>query len=253
LLGITVLLAAAPAQDKNPFHGAKDAIEAGRGMFRIYCSPCHGIAAQGGRGPDLTLGVYSVGNDDQALFRVINSGAAGTEMPGYGDRFDAEGIWRLVAFIRSAAGRPAPPLKGDRAKGEKLFWSKGGCGTCHRIGQRGGRMGPELASIGRIRSLGYLKESLLEPNASLTQGYNTVSVVTRDGRKIIGVQRGYDAFSAQLVDPQESYYSFFRDEVQSMERQFKSLMPAYGKTLSERELDDMLSFLTSLRGEGAFQ
>jgi putative heme-binding domain-containing protein len=250
LVGITILLSAAVGQDRNPLHGNKDAIEAGRGMFRIYCSPCHGIEAQGGRGPDLTLGLYSTGNDDQALFRVIAAGAAGTEMPGYSDRFDADGIWRLVAFIRSKAGRPAPQLSGDRGNGEKLFWGRGGCGACHRIGQRGNRMGPELGSVGRTRSLEYLKESLLEPNASLTPGYNTVVVVTRDGRKISGVQRGYDAFSAQLMDVHENYHSFFREEVQSMDREFKSMMPAYGKLLSERELNDVLLFLTSLRGEG---
>ena len=52
-------------------------------MFRIYCSPCHGIGAQGGRGPDLTLGTYSAGNSDADLFKVISDGAPGTEMAAY--------------------------------------------------------------------------------------------------------------------------------------------------------------------------
>ncbi|MBL8293455.1 MAG: c-type cytochrome, partial [Bryobacterales bacterium] len=163
LLGALVVV----AQDKNPLHGKKDAIEAGQGQFRIYCGPCHGIKAEGGRGPDLTLGTYSAGNSDDDLFRVISDGVTGTEMPGYSATFDTEGVWRLVAYIRSVAGKPAPALNGNRANGEKLFWGKGGCGGCHRVGARGGRMGPELSLVGRQRSVAYLRESVVAPDVSL--------------------------------------------------------------------------------------
>lgn len=253
LLTGLLLLTAGSAQDKNPLHGNKDAIEAGKGMFRIYCAPCHGIAAQGGRGPDLTLGSYTAGNEDASLYRVIANGVAGTEMPGYSDRFDSDGIWRVVSYIRSVAGRPAPPLTGNRAAGEKLFWGKGACGACHRLGMRGSRIAPDLTLVGRTRSVEYLKEALVAPNASITPGYNTITIVTKEGKKIAGVQRNYDAFSAQVMDAQENYHSFFRDEVRSMERSLESMMPSYAATLSPRELDDMLAFLASLRGKGDTQ
>ncbi len=250
LIAFIVLAGSLQAQNKNPFHGNKDAIEAGRGMFRIYCSPCHGIGAEGGRGPDLTLGDYSVGNGDAAVFQVISGGAKGTEMPGFSERFDSDGVWRIVAYLRSVSGKPAPPLTGNRANGEKLYWGKGSCATCHRIHGRGSRMGPDLTLVGRQRSLAYLRESLVDPDASLTPGYNRVTIVTKAGTRITGVQKGYDAFSAQVMDAQENYHSYFREEVRSMERDFKSMMPAYGKSLTAGELDDLLAYLTSLRGTG---
>jgi putative heme-binding domain-containing protein len=235
---------------ENPLHGNKDAIEAGRGMFRIYCSPCHGIGAQGGRGPDLTLGTYSGGNSDASLFKVISEGVQGTEMPAYSERFDVSGIWRLVAYVRSVGGAPTTPLEGDRASGEKLYWGKGGCGACHRIGNRGSRIGPDLTNAGRQRSLAYLRESVVEPNAHLTPGYYTVAVVTRDGQRIQGVQKNYDSFSAQLMDAGEKFHSFWREEVSSMERRFSSLMPSdYGKRFTAEELNDLLAFLAGLRPE----
>lgn len=239
----------AQSERKNPFAGDKDAIEAGRGMFRIYCSPCHGIKAQGGRGPDLTLGVYSAGNRDQDLFRVIAEGVPGTEMPGSIDRFGEEGVWRLIAYIRSVAVNEPPPVRGDPAQGEKLFWGKGACGGCHRVGARGNRSGPDLTLVGRQRSLVYIRESILDPNASLTPGYNTITVVLKDGRKLTGVQRGYDGFSAQFMDTSENFHSYFRDEVQSMTREFRSLMPDnYGKLFGETEIDHLVAYLHSLRG-----
>ena len=51
---VAVFLGSAFAQAANPLASDPKAAEIGRGMFRIYCAPCHGIRAQGGRGPDLT-------------------------------------------------------------------------------------------------------------------------------------------------------------------------------------------------------
>ena len=63
----------------NPFAGDPKAVEAGRGAFRVVCSPCHGILGKGGRGPDLTIGVYMAGDSDGDLFRVIADGVPGSE------------------------------------------------------------------------------------------------------------------------------------------------------------------------------
>ncbi|MBI3470289.1 MAG: c-type cytochrome [Candidatus Solibacter usitatus] len=240
----------APAQE-NPFKNDPQAAEAGRGIFRIYCSPCHGIKAEGGRGPDLTRGVYNAGDKDADLHRMIREGGAGTEMPSYSVSLGEENIWRVVAYIRSVARRDVEPVRGDRAAGEKLFWGKGACGQCHRVGTRGGRMGPDLSLAGRIRSLKYLREAVVDVNADITPGYPTISVVTRDGKKLTGVQRGFDNFSAQFMDVQESFYSFLKGDVATMTREFKSLMPdTYGKLFTPAELDDVVAYLHSLGRQG---
>ena len=85
----------------------------------------------------------------------------------------------------------------------------------------------------------------MDPNADLTPGYNTITVVTKDGRTITGAQRGYSDFAAQLVDLNGAYYSFEKAEVKSIDRKFQSLMPSY-KHLSEQELDDLVAYLSGL-------
>lgn len=238
-----------PAAAQNPFAGNAKETDVGRGLFRIMCAPCHGIQAQGGRGPDLTLGAFRSGSTDRDLFRVIANGSPGTEMPEYGERIGDDNVWRLVAYIRSAAQKGSPtPVTGDREKGAQLFWGKAACGTCHRVGSRGGRSGPDLTRVGRSRSLAFLRRSLTDPNADITPGYYRITVVTRDGKKITGVQRGYDNFSAQLMDAKENLLSFNRDEVKSIEREFVSTMPAYDKSLSAAEMNDVLAYLMSLLG-----
>lgn len=229
--------------------GKPEAIEAGREIFRIYCTPCHGIRGEGGRGPDLTRGTFSAGDKDTDLHRVISDGVTGTEMQSYSLVFGDQGVWRLVAYIRSIARAETAAPKGDSQAGERLFWEKGGCGKCHVVGTRGGHLGPDLTRVGRQRSLAYLRESVTEPSNDLTPGYFTITVVTPDGRQITGVQRGYDNFSVQLMDMSEKFYSFQRAEVRSVKREYRSLMPdGYGRLFHAGEMDDLLAYLVSLRG-----
>lgn len=249
LMIVLVLNMLCRAQSTNPFASDPQAAETGRWNFRIICSPCHGIHAEGGRGPDLTLGTYSAGDMDADLFRVIARGVAGSEMAGYSGRVEDEGIWRLVSYIRSVAKHDTPAPSGNAYAGEKIFWSKGNCGACHRVAARGASIGPDLSRVGRQRSFAYLRASILTPDADITSGYNTVTVITRDGRTIQGIEKSYDTFSAQLMDLSGKYYSFLREDVTSLAREPKSLMPSYAKQLSENEINDLLAYLISLRGQ----
>lgn len=244
----------ASAQGQNPFTGDAKEIEVGRATFRIYCSPCHGIRAQGGRGPDLTTGVYAHGNSDQDLYDVIANGIPGTEMPASTPpRMTSDAIWRVVAYMRSLAKREQAALTGDAKAGEEVFWTKGQCGSCHRVGVRGGRFGPDVSVVGRARSLPYLREAVVAPDAAITPGHATITVVTAAGERITGVERIFDNFSVVLMDSQENLHSFLRSEVQSVKKEQRSLMPAYGEILSAKELEDLISYLAGLGREEASQ
>ncbi|MBS1827039.1 MAG: c-type cytochrome [Acidobacteria bacterium] len=243
-----LILAPILLQAQNPFAGNASEADAGRGLFRIMCRPCHGISAQGGRGPDLTLGVYNNGNSDNDLFRVIYHGVQGTEMPSYGARIGDENVWRMVTYIRSLTTRKEPPPPGDRAAGEAFFWSKGGCGNCHIVGQRGSAFGPELTRIGRKRSLEHLRQSLTDPNADLTPTYYKITVTPRTGPNITGTQRNIDNFTAELMTTDGRIHFFERDAVSSIQRDYVSLMPAY-KSLPTQDMNNILLYLLSLRGE----
>jgi len=235
---------------KNPFAGDAPAIELGRVQFRMSCAGCHGLRATGGRsGPDLTRSTVAAAGTDSELYSVISDGIPGTEMPAFSGRLQDEERWRLVSYLRSLSRDDTGSIPGDPAAGEKLFWEKGGCGQCHRVGTRGSALGPNLSRAGRQRSLAYLRESVISPDADVTSGYATVTVATRDGKKITGVERGFDNFSAQLMDLSGRYYSFQRDNVFSVQREYRSLMPSnYGRLFSAQELDDLLAFLAGLGG-----
>ena len=50
------------------------------------------------------------------------------------------------------------------------------------------------------------------------------------------------------MDTKETYYSFWKSDVKSMKREFRSLMPSYGKAFTPSELEDLVAYLYSLRG-----
>ena len=251
-LFVVVTSAACFAQQaENPLAGDPKAVAGGGAAFRPYCTPCHGVRGEGGRGPDLTRGVYSVGDKDSDLYQVIAKGIPGTEMAGFAGDFREEDIWRVIAFIRSLARHDAPGIRGDRTAGEKLFWDKGGCGSCHVVNGRGTTLGPQLSRIGRERSLAYLRESVLTPDSDVRRDYATITAVKRDGTKIVGLG-DLDNFSVQITDAAGNYYSFKRADLASASREFRSLMPAnYGRLFTPGELDDLLAYLVSLRGTEA--
>jgi putative heme-binding domain-containing protein len=235
----------------NPLAGDAQAIELGRVMFRMNCGGCHGLRATGGRsGPDLTRGTFAAGNTDADLYRVVSNGVPGSEMPAFASWMEPDERWRVISYVRSLTPHDTVPIPGNAAAGEQLFWGKGGCGRCHRVGARGTSIGPNLTRAGRQRSLAYLRESVVSPDADISSGHATIAVVTRDGKTITGVEKGFDNFSTQLMDLSGRFYSFQKDEVTSVERQYRSLMPPnYGRLFSDPELQDLLAFLAGLRGD----
>ncbi len=258
---LTCLLALAPAPAPaqptepartNPLQGNPTALRQGQNIYRGRCAVCHGIDAKGYRGSDLTTGDWVHGGSDAQIFQTIRVGVAGTEMPGNVSMSEEE-IWMVLGYLRtlSVPGGPAPE-PGDATSGEQLFWAKerGNCGQCHMVGPRGGRIGPNLSRIGAARSAAAIEREIRRPAEVIPVGFETVTVVTRDGKRIRGTRKNEDTFSVQLMTAGEDILSFSKREVEVQAEPERSLMPAYGpERLSDTELADVVRYLRSLRGE----
>lgn len=232
----------------------------GETLFRQHCAPCHGLHGEGGRGANLVVRRLPRAPDDATLGSLISQGIPGTEMP-VTRMTDAERS-ELIAYVRSLAQAPSAQVAGDRTHGEQLFWGKGNCGGCHTIGPRGGRVGPDLSSIGERRGPANLRQSLLDPEAEtpdnfaqyrkviyMPDNYLRVRVTTRDGQQISGARVDEDTFTIQIRDDASRIYSFRKDALQELHEDWgKSPMPSYRGIFSESELTDVIAYLSSLTG-----
>ena len=250
-LAIAVWTASAGAQTselKNPVEGQPKAIERGDYVYKKRCSSCHGFDARGYRAPDLTAGPYSRGTSDAQLFQVITRGIPRTEMPAAA--MDEDDAWALIAYMRTLIVPSAQlDVRGNADAGERIYWGKGNCGSCHMVNGKGGRLGPDLSRIGSARSPMALEREIRKPVEYISPGYEPVTVVTHDGRRIKGLRKNEDSYSIQMMDTNERLLTFLKTEVREVIDEQGSLMPDYGpEKLTGSELDDMLAYLRTLRG-----
>src|SRR5207237_5585972 len=93
----------------------------------------------------------------------------------------------LAVFVRSMnANAFDAQAEGDTAAGERFFFGKGQCASCHTAMGRGKSVGPDLTNIGRQVTLADLTRKLRTPNAEVSDRYATVTVRLRDGSTIRG-------------------------------------------------------------------
>ena len=259
LWGIT-----ATADDRNPLAGDPEAAKAGEYEFRINCALCHGLGAKGGgRGPDLTRAVKKHTHNDAEMFQVISDGIPGTAMPANGTNGQGVGmtereIWQIITYIRSQEVKaPAKPL-GDAVHGKELFYGDANCSLCHMVNGKGGRMGPELSGVGGSRTREAIIDSVRNPSRRLAWGltestkefpqeYESVTVVTADGKQIKGVTLNEDSFSVQIMDSGEKIHLLEKDKLKSFQKSRESAMLKYdADILSDKDLEDIVAFLVSV-------
>ena len=233
---------------KNPLEGNAEAITAGMGAYRVRCADCHGMDARGIRGPDITQ-VWAKGRTDAALFSTIHNGVPGTEMPAFpAPRTSDMDVWRILAYLKTmAAPAPEGPPRGNAGAGESVFAAN--CMGCHRVGERGGNLGPDLSRIGIARARAAMARQIRGTVADFRTGFEPVTLTTPNGQEIRGVKKNEDLFSVQVMDNRERIQGYLREDMRSVTNEKKSAMPTFGSDkLSDEQLDDVLTYLETLQG-----
>jgi putative membrane-bound dehydrogenase-like protein len=139
---------------------------------------------------------------------------------------------------------------GDADRGRQVFRSgKGSCVACHRIGELGGDVGPDLSGIGRSRSAQDLLGAIVYPTeGGLARGYESYSISTRDGTTYLGTvarETPETVYVTQVTGPP---IGVPRHQIEKMEPSASSLMPSgLDRLLSSQELGDLVAYLASLR------
>ncbi len=143
---------------------------------------------------------------------------------------------------------------GDPSRGEAIYRrTELACVTCHAIGTGGGRVGPNLMSLGASSPVDYIVESLLEPSAKIKEGYNATVVATSDGRILNGLLVREGARELVLLDANNREVVVPSDEIDERVISPTSLMPAnLTATLRRDEFLDLTAFLAALGTDGPY-
>jgi putative heme-binding domain-containing protein len=254
LFYLTILSLPALAWAQSPLDEltAADLAE-GEKIFKVHCARCHGIAGQGGEGSNLVRSKLKYATDDQALIDLLDEGIPGTGMPAIWT-LDEHQTAQVAGYVRTLGELEAEEMPGNPGRGKDIYQKSGGCPACHIIAGHGIGIGPELTHVGDQRGLDYLRQSLTDPAAtqSQTMGYQnylTVRVKSLQA-EVEGLRVNEDAFTIQVRDMSGTIHSFRKDELTEFEKIFAhSLMPEYSAALSDEDMDDLISYMMSLRSE----
>ncbi len=142
---------------------------------------------------------------------------------------------------------------GDPARGEAIFRRDNmQCLKCHSIGGAGGRVGPDLLSVGASAPVDYLLESMLDPNKKIKENFHSQIVLTDEGRVITGVRVRESEKELVLRDAEDREITIPISAIEER-RDGRSLMPdGQVDILTRQELIDLVRFMSEIGKVGPY-
>ncbi len=139
--------------------------------------------------------------------------------------------------------------EGDIRRGQAVFNSpKTACATCHTMGYLGGKVGPDLTTIGTVRTERDLLESIIYPSASFVRSYEPFLVSTKQDEAYSGVVKKDSAEEIVLATGPTTEARIARADIVDMRPGTVSIMPlGFEQQLSKQELADLVVFLKSTK------
>ena len=164
----------------------------------------------------------------------------------------------LGPSVRAAAGAgeakrrrlemlAASAERGRASAGRQVF-AASSCVACHVADGLGRAFGPDLSRIGQIRRPRDLFESILLPDATLAQGYETHLIETGDGRQFVGHVKSDTQEGVLLLDPGGQETRIPQTEIVGQSVLSTSLMPSgLEEAFTEQQILDLVAWLVSLQ------
>lgn len=154
----------------------------------------------------------------------------------------AQTYYNRIAAASAAGG-------GDPGNGEEMYVDN--CSDCHRLGDEGGDIGPDLSAIAG-KGLKFISESILFPAKKITEGYETWSVVTKaEGRQHIGLKSRETATEVDITKATGEVVTIAKSDIKEMTLdEAASVMPQdLTEALTVKDYQDVLAYLMMQKGE----
>ncbi len=143
------------------------------------------------------------------------------------------------------AYRPVLTLAGDPLAGRQQFTRT--CATCHRIGEIGVNVAPDI-SDSRVKTPEQILTDILDPNRAIDSNYFGYTILEKSGRVHTGVVSAETAATVTLRQPEGKTITVLRDEIEQLSSTGQSLMPVgLEKDISTQQMADLIAFIKNWR------
>ncbi len=165
-----------------------------------------------------------------------------------------QGAERQFPLLPAKDARPLPKLgdligmKGDAVSGRRVYLNQAKCASCHRVQGEGKAIGPDLSEIGTKLARSAMFEAILYPSAAISHNYESYKLILESGQIATGILIDQNEKHIQLRDAEGNLRTFDRSQVEMLQRQNISLMPAnLHQSLTTQELVDLVDYLALLK------
>ena len=168
-----------------------------------------------------------------------------------------ETIRKQLSEVWGVMQDQSPDMQKEVEKYRRLYWAGGStpgdgprgrvvfnkvCAQCHYLFDSGGHVGPDITGANR-GDLDYLLQNILFPNAVIPNEYRATRAETKDGRVVVGIQKGATDASVKLQTANE-LVDLPKAEIEKIETLDVSMMPeGLLANLPEQEIRDLLYYL----------
>jgi len=157
--------------------------------------------------------------------------------------FQSDSLGRREDVIRQYRG--VLEIAGDAGRGKAFF--KKVCSACHQLEGVGTVVGADLKAI-RNRGMEAVLLNVLDPNREVKPRFLTYSLVTDDGRSLVGMIQTENANSLTLRRPDGTTVDIQRTQIEALQSSGLSFMPeGLEKQLDRQAMADLLAYLDSIR------
>lgn len=195
------------------------------------------------------------------LLHRIRSNELGVMMPPVGRATsDLEGAHLIADWISKipidtslaeAALNPMAAYRkaiqaGNPERGQEIFFKVQQCINCHRVGDQGHSIGPNLSDVGSRLSAELLLESIVDPSAKVAEGFRTEVVITESGQVVTGIIQSEDAYELVIAEATNTH-KILKKEIEERYSSDVSIMPTMANILTVEQVADVIAYLLTLR------
>jgi quinoprotein glucose dehydrogenase len=138
---------------------------------------------------------------------------------------------------------------GDVEAGRRIFLEREevACLRCHKVEGNGGEVGPVLDGLATRQNLDYILESILYPNNSIAEGYESVLIETKDDNYYAGLIKEENEEKVVLNSPEDGIITIDANNINSREKGLSGMPEGLYLMLTKREIRDLMAYLESLK------
>ena len=141
--------------------------------------------------------------------------------------------------------------KGDIRRGELFFKQVAGCAKCHSLTQQKNSFGPQLSDVGLRAEPRHIMQSIVDPDAHITEGFSQLLIETKNGKVHSGVLIEESGLAVTLGLPTAERLVIAKENIETRITTKKSAMPSFDRQLTPAQAADITAFLMTQKAKPA--